>query len=64
MKDPSDDQAGRLVATNVPINEGNLGGVRLNNDYNVAVDPGNSDIVYLVWCDDADPSYTFAFAAP
>ena len=58
LKDPSDNLAGRLVATNVPINEGSLGGVRLNNDYNIAVDPGNSDIVYLVWCDDADPSYT------
>ena len=54
----ADGKAGKRVATNVPINEGSLGGVRLNNDYNVAVDPGNSDVVYLVWCDDADPSYT------
>lgn len=58
LNDPSDNHAGRLVATGVPINEGSLGGVRLNNDYNLAVDPSNSDVVYLVWCDNADPSYT------
>ena len=58
LKDPGDHKAGRLVATGVPINEGNLGGVRLNNDYNIAVDPRNSSVVYLTWCDNADPQYT------
>lgn len=56
--DPSDGKAGRLVAVNVPINEGNLGGIRLNNDLNIAVDPTNSDVVYIVWCDNAGPNYT------
>ncbi|KIP17982.1 hypothetical protein KY49_3608 [Burkholderia sp. MSHR3999] len=59
LKDPSDEKAGRLVATGVVINDpGNLGGIRLDNDLNVAVDPTNSDIVYIVWCDNAGPSYT------
>jgi hypothetical protein len=58
LKDP-DGKAGRLVATNVPINEVNdIGGVRLNNDLNIAVDPSNSSTVYIVWCDDAGPNYT------
>ncbi|HEV8324327.1 MAG TPA: hypothetical protein VG389_22105 [Myxococcota bacterium] len=58
LKDPSDNKAGRLVAKNVPISEGSLGGIRLNNDFNLSVDPSNSDVVYLVWCDNADPNYT------
>jgi len=58
LVDPGDSKAGKRVATGVPINEGNLGGIRLNNDYNIAVDPSDSDIVYLVWCDNADASYT------
>jgi hypothetical protein len=58
LTDPSDSKAGRLVATAVPINEGNLGGVRLNNDLNIAVDPTNSNTVYIVWCDNAGPNYT------
>jgi hypothetical protein len=56
--DPGDGKAGRRVATGVPINEGTLGGVRLNNDLNIAVDPTNSDVVYIVWCDNAGPAYT------
>jgi hypothetical protein len=58
LADPGDGKAGRLVATGVPINEGTLGGVRLNNDFNIAVDPTNSDVVYIVWCDNAGPNYT------
>ena len=58
LEDP-DGKAGRLVATDVPINEVNdIGGVRLNNDLNIAVDPSNSSTVYIVWCDDAGPNYT------
>jgi hypothetical protein len=58
LTDPGDGKAGRLVAIGVPINEGTLGGVRLNNDLNIAVDPSNSDVVYIVWCDNAGPNYT------
>jgi hypothetical protein len=58
LTDPGDGKAGKLVATGVPINEGNLGGVRLNNDLNIAVDPTNSGTVYIVWCDNAGPNYT------
>jgi hypothetical protein len=70
LKDPSDGKAGRLVATSVPINDpaylypvsppgaGESKGIRLNNDLNIAVDPTNSDVVYVVWCDNAGPSYT------
>jgi hypothetical protein len=59
LKDLGDNKAGTLVATGVVINDpGNLGGIRLDNDLNVAVDPTNSDIVYIVWCDNAGPAYT------
>ena len=59
LKDPGDGKAGRLVATGVVINDpGNLGGIRLDNDLNVAVDPSDSDVVYIVWCDNAGPAYT------
>jgi hypothetical protein len=59
LTDPSDGLAGRLVATGVVITDpGNLGGIRLDNDLNIAVDPTNSDVVYIVWCDNAGPDYT------
>jgi hypothetical protein len=58
LTDPGDGKAGKLVATNVPISEGTIGGVRLNNDFNIAVDPTNSSTVYIVWCDNAGPNYT------
>jgi hypothetical protein len=61
LNDPGDHKAGRLVATDVPILDNIdtvLGGIRLNNDLNVAVDPTDSDVVYIVWCDNAGPSYT------
>jgi hypothetical protein len=58
LKDP-DGKAGRKVATGVPFSEAtDLGGIRLNNDLNIAVDPGNSSVVYIVWCDNAGPQYT------
>ena len=41
------------------INDGGfLGQERLNNDLAMAVDPGNSDIVYVAWADNAGPNYT------
>jgi len=67
LKDSSDGKAGRLVATDVPIadpatlypvTEVHSDGIRLNNDLNIAVDPTNSDTVYIVWCDNANPTYT------
>lgn len=59
LKDAGDNKAGTVVATGVVINDpGNLGGIRLDNDLNVAVNPANSDNVYIVWCDNAGPAYT------
>jgi hypothetical protein len=59
LKDPSDNVAGRLVATNVHINDPqDLGGQRLDNDLSIAVDPTNSDVVYIVWGDNAVSDYT------
>ena len=58
LKDPSDNLPGRIVAK-VLINEGSiLGGERLGGDLNLAVDPSNSDILYIVWCDNDGPNYT------
>jgi len=54
LRDPGDNEAGRIVARGVLIpTGGSLGGVRLGNDLSIAVDPTNSDVVYLVWCDTA-----------
>src|SRR5205823_10597043 len=63
LTDPSDDKAGRLVATDVlviddPTDTVGLGGIRLANDLSIAVDPSNSDVVYIVWGDNAGPHYT------
>jgi len=58
LKDPVDGLSGRRVAIAVPIHGGNLGGVRLNNDCNIAVDPTNSSVVYLTWCDNTTSDYT------
>lgn len=61
LTDP-DKKSGRLVATNIHIQTDdtmfNLGGQRLNNDLSIAVDPTDSDIVYLVWGDNEGPHYT------
>jgi hypothetical protein len=59
LTDPSDGRAGRKVASGVIINNnGSLDGERLNNDFNIAVDPNNSNIIYIVWCDNNGPNYT------
>jgi hypothetical protein len=59
LTDPIDGKAGRIVAAGVVINDGGfLGGERLNNDFNIAVDPNDSDTIYIVWCDNAGPNYT------
>ncbi|MBZ5653068.1 MAG: hypothetical protein LAO18_21600 [Acidobacteriia bacterium] len=58
LTDP-DTYPGRRVAVGVPIvdYEGapGLGGQRLNNDLSIAVDPTNSNTVYLVWGDNTGP---------
>jgi hypothetical protein len=59
LKDPVDSKAGRLVATNVHIKDPqDLGGQRLDNDLSIAVDPNDSDVVYIVWGDNASSDYT------
>lgn len=59
LKDPSDNLAGRLVATNVTINDGGtMGQERLNNDIAIAVDPRMSATVYVAWADNNGSSYT------
>jgi hypothetical protein len=61
LKDPSDNLAGRIVAS-VKINEdmsGNtLGGNRPDNGFDVQVDPNDSDVVYISWIDDSGPGFT------
>jgi hypothetical protein len=60
LADP-DTYPGWRVAVGVPIvdYEGapGLGGQRLNNDLSIAVDPTNSDTVYIVWGDNAESQY-------
>ena len=59
LTDPSDGLAGRLVATNVTINDGgSMGQERLNNDLAIAVDPRNSATVYVAWADNNGSNYT------
>jgi hypothetical protein len=60
-----DGLAGKIVEPRVFIRDpddrhiesGTLGGVWLNNDLNIAVDPTNSNVVYIVWCDSVVPDY-------
>lgn len=52
--DPSDGQPGRLVVTGRTIpwsNAPTLGGERIGSTLALAVDPGNSDVVYVAWAD-------------
>ena len=61
LTDPSDGKPGRIVAPSVRIFDSNssfLGNQRLNNDLSIAVDPNNSDKVYIVWGDNAGSNYT------
>ncbi len=59
LTDPSDSKPGRKVATGVVINDGGfIGQERLNNDLAIAVDPTNSDVVYIAWADNAGANYT------
>jgi len=60
LTDP-DGKAGRIVRPNVRIFDGPttfLGNQRLNNDLSIAVDPTNSDKLYIVWGDNANSNYT------
>src|SRR5439155_12523856 len=59
LTDTGDGAAGRIVATNVTIDDGGvMGQERLNNDLTIAVDPTNSDVVYLAWADNDPGDYT------
>jgi hypothetical protein len=59
LTDPSDNKPGRKVATGVVINDGGvIGQERLNNDLAIAVDPTNSNVVYIAWADNAGANYT------
>src|SRR6478609_501458 len=59
LKDPSDNLAGRLVATGVQFTwNGSLGHDRLGGDLSIAVDPSNSSIVYIAFCGVQGGSYT------
>jgi hypothetical protein len=59
LTDPSDNKPGRKVATGVVINDGGfIGQERLNNDLAIAVDPTNSDVVWVAWADNAGANYT------
>ena len=54
----NDKKAGRIVAP-VLIKEGShLDCQRVGSDLNLAVDPFNSGILYIVWCDNTGPNYT------
>ena len=59
LVDPSDGLVGRCVANNVSfIWDGTLGQERLGGDLAIAVDPNNSSIVYIAFCDVQSGSYT------
>jgi hypothetical protein len=49
-------QVGERVVTGVGAPGGNLGNQRINNTLAIAVDPSNSDIVYLAWTDGTGPA--------
>jgi len=54
LTDPSDGKAGRLVVTRVSIpwiNDAALGNQRIGSTLSIAVDPHNSDAVYVAWGD-------------
>jgi len=56
LKDPSDGLAGRRVAQGVTfpfmrLGTSTTGQQRLGGSVSIAVDPGNSDRVYVAWCD-------------
>src|SRR5207247_6815205 len=54
LRDPSDNQPGRLVATKRTIvfsNEPTLGQERIGSTLSLAVDAARSDTVYIAWAD-------------
>ncbi len=65
ITDPSDSQAGVLVATGrtVAALSSMLGTQRIGSQITIAVDPRDPNIVYIAWCDGAVGAYTVACAA-
>lgn len=52
LQDPSDHTAGRFVTTGLTLAEGSMGQNRLGaSNVSIAVDPNNSDRVYVAWGD-------------
>ena len=52
LLDPGDGLAGQRVVTGINfVFNGTLAQERLGGDLSIAVDPANSSIVYLAWCD-------------
>jgi hypothetical protein len=59
LVDPGDGLAGRIVASGVSFTwNGTLGQERLGGDLAIAVDPNNSSIVYIAYCDVQSGAYT------
>jgi hypothetical protein len=58
LKDPSDNKAGRIVASVVINEDGSLGGQRADTGFDVQVDPNDSHIVYISWIDNSGPNTT------
>ena len=59
LKDPSDNVAGRVVATGVQFTwNGTMGQERLGGDLSIAVDPNDSSVVCIAFCDVQAGSYT------
>lgn len=59
LVDPGDGLAGIRVVTSVTFTwNGSMGQERLGGDLSIAVDPNNSSIVYIAYCDVQSGSYT------
>lgn len=59
LTDPSDNSAGRIIAAGVQFRfNGTMGQERLGGDLSIAVDPNNSSVVYVGFCDVQAGVYT------
>ncbi|MEZ5287453.1 MAG: hypothetical protein R2712_22170 [Vicinamibacterales bacterium] len=59
LTDPGDGLSGRRVATGVQFTwNGTLGQERLGGDLSIAVDPTNSSVLYIAFCDVQAGAYT------
>ena len=51
LKDSTDGKTGCIVSQDAIIPEDLVSGVRRGSTLNIAIDPTNSNIVYIIWCD-------------